>query len=159
IVNNLPLSDVNSTTVVRGPDGQPLGVSTRTISPQYFAAMGIPLVAGRAFTDSDRAGSPRVGIINRYLARQLFQDRSPLGQQLPEAGSTAPGATIVGVVEDTPQMSYELRAKGEAYIPYQQYIFAAFMSTLVVRTVGEPMTLAKTLQKEVWAVDPNQPVV
>src|SRR5262249_10124676 len=84
IVNNLPLSDVNSTTVVRGPDGQPLGVSTRTISPQYFAAMGIPLVAGRAFTDSDRAGSPRVGIINRYLARQLFQDRSPLGQQLPE---------------------------------------------------------------------------
>jgi ABC-type antimicrobial peptide transport system permease subunit len=45
------------------------------------------------------------------------------------------------------------------YIPYQQFIFATFMSTIVVRTEGEPTALAAALRKEVWAVDPNQPVV
>jgi ABC-type antimicrobial peptide transport system permease subunit len=45
------------------------------------------------------------------------------------------------------------------YIPYQQFIFATFMSTIVVRTEGEPAALAAALKKQVWAVDPNQPVV
>jgi ABC-type antimicrobial peptide transport system permease subunit len=56
-------------------------------------------------------------------------------------------------------MSYELPAQGEVYIPYQQFIFATFMSTIVVRTEGEPAALAAVLKKQVWAVDPNQPVV
>ena len=56
-------------------------------------------------------------------------------------------------------MSYESPAKAEVYIPYQQYIFATFMSTIVVRTEGEPTALAAALRKQVWAVDPNQPVV
>jgi hypothetical protein len=63
------------------------------------------------------------------------------------------------VVKDTPQMSYELPAKGEIYIPYQQFMFAVFMSTIVVRTEGEPEALAAALRQQVWAVDPNQPVV
>ena len=159
IVNNLPLSGVNSATNVRGPDGQPVLISTRTISPQYFSAMGIPLVTGRIFSDGDRSDTPRVAIINEYLAHQLFPDRNPLGQLLPEPGSNAHGAMVVGVVKDTSQMSYELPAKGEIYIPYQQFIFAAFMSTIVVRTSGDPMALAATIRKEVWAVDPAQPVV
>jgi ABC-type antimicrobial peptide transport system permease subunit len=45
------------------------------------------------------------------------------------------------------------------YIPYQQYIFATFMSTIVVRTQGEPTTFARALRKQVWAVDANQPIV
>ena len=120
--------------------------------------MGIPLIAGRAFADSDQTGAPDVAIINEYLARQLFPNRNPLGEKL-MAGSNAPGPTIVGVVKDSPQMSYELPAQGEVYIPYQQFIFATFMSTIVVRTEGEPTALAAALRKEVWAVDPNQPVV
>src|SRR5262249_6391362 len=74
-----------------------------------------------------------------------------------ESGGSGP--TIVGVVKDTPQTSYELPAKGEAYIPYQQFMFATFMSTIVVRTDGEPAALAAALSKQVWAVDPNEPVV
>jgi hypothetical protein len=53
------------------------------------------------------------------------------------------------------QRSYELPAAGEVYIPYQQYIFVTFMSTIVVRTEGEPTALALALQKDVWAVDPD----
>src|SRR5262249_51699260 len=94
----------------------------------------------------------------QYLANQLFPDRNPLGRPLSE-DPRRPGPTVVGVVRDTPQMSYEQQPKGEIYMPYQQFIFAAFMSTIVVRTSGEPLALASVLQKEVWAVDPNQPVV
>ncbi len=160
IVNNLPLSGISSSLNLnfgaRGDDSQL--TSARTISPQYFAAMGIPLVAGRDFADSDRTGAPGVAIINQYLARQLFPDRSPVGEKL-EGGSNASSPTIVGVVKDTSQISYELPAKGEVYLPYQQFIFAAFMSTIVVRTEGEPAALATALRRQVWAVDPNQPVV
>jgi putative ABC transport system permease protein len=160
IVNNLPLSGINSSLDfnLRGPDGESQPTSARTISPQYFAAMGIPLIAGRAFADSDQTGAPDVAIVNEYLARQLFPNRNPLGEKL-TAGSNAPGPTIVGVVKDSPQMSYELPAQGEVYVPYQQFIFATFMSTIVVRTEREPTAVAAVLKKQVWAVDPNQPVV
>ena len=159
IVNNLPLSGINTSLSfdLRGPDGQSLTWSARTISPEYFAAMGIPLIAGRDFADSDQTGAPDVAIINQYLARQLFPNRNPLGEKL--TGSNAPGPTIVGVVKDSPQMSYEAPDQGEVYIPYQQFIFATFMSTIVVRTQGDPAALAAVLKKQVWAVDPNQPVV
>ena len=160
IVNNLPLSGISSSLSFNfgSRDGESQPTSARTISPQYFAAMGIPLIAGRAFADSDQTGAPDVAIINEYLARQLFPNRNPLGEKL-TTGSNAPGPTIVGVVKDSPQMNYELPAQGEVYVPYQQFIFATFMSTIVVRTEGEPAALAAALRKQVWAVDPNQPVV
>ena len=161
IVNNMPLSGINSSISefgLPGPDGKSELISARTVSPQYFAAMGIPLIAGRDFADSDQTGAPSVAIINEYLVRRLFPNRSALGENL-KSGSGAPGPTIVGVVKDASQMSYELPAKAEVYIPYQQFIFATFMSTIVVRTEGEPTALAAALRRQVWAVDPNQPVV
>jgi predicted permease len=153
IVNNLPLSGVNTSITMPGTDN-----SARTISPQYFAAMGIPLLAGRTFTDDDQTGAPRVAIINEFMARQLFPDRSPLGQVTPSA-EPGPPLTVVGVVKDTSQLSYELPVKGEIYFPMRQFVFGAFMSTIVVRTPGDPLALASALQKAVWDVDPNQPVV
>jgi putative ABC transport system permease protein len=153
IVNNLPLSGVNTSLAMAGTPN-----SARTISPQYFAAMGIPLLAGRTFTDDDQSGAPRVAIINESMARQVFPDRSPLGQVMPSA-EPGPPLTVVGVVKDTSQLSYELPVRGEIYLPMRQFVFGAFMSTIVVRTPGDPLALASALQKAVWEVDPNQPVV
>ncbi len=150
VVNNLPLSDVNTTLVGDGP--------ARTISPEYFTVMGTPLIAGRFFSESDRTGSPGVAIINERLAQELFPDRNPVGENLPAEGSVK-GAMVVGVVRNAPQMSYEEPPSGEIYLPYQQYIFAAFMSSIVVRTSGEPLALAGTLKKAIWTVDPAQPIV
>jgi putative ABC transport system permease protein len=121
--------------------------------------MGIPLLAGRVFTDGDHAGSPGVAIVNESLARQLFPDKSPLGQALPSEESDAPAVRVVGVVRDTSQASYDQPAKGEIYRPIRQFIFAAFMSTIVVRTPGDPLAIAAAVQKEVWAVDADQPVI
>src|ERR1039458_8202403 len=77
---------------------------------------------------------------------------------LPSAGKEG-AATVVGVVRNSPQMSYETPPKGELYRPYRQAIFGVFLSTIVVRTSGEPLTLAAALRKEVWAVDTHQPIV
>ena len=101
IVNNPPLSDVSTSLSFgfAGPDGKPQETSARTISSDYFAAMGIPLIAGRTFNDSDRAGAAEVAIINESLARQLFPNRNPLNRKLISA-SNASGPTIVGVVKD-----------------------------------------------------------
>ena len=130
-------------------------MATRTISPRYFEVMGIPLVAGRTFTDADGPPAPAVAIINEYLARQLFPGRNPIGQPLRRGASPL----VVGVVKDAAQLSYEQPAKGELYLPYRQLIFGVFLSTVVVRTSGDPLALASTLQREIWAVDPAQPVV
>jgi len=157
VVNNLPLSGINTSIMFRGPDGEST-MASRTISPQYFSVMGIPLIAGRAFSEADQASSKPVAILNEYLAHQMFPDRDAVGQTLPPEGA-GPPATVVGVVRNASQMSYEQPAKGEIYLSYQQVMFGVFMSTIVVRTSGDPLPLAATLRKEVWAVDPNQPIV
>lgn len=156
VVNNLPLSGSNSSVIFGEQGDHPNLITTRTVSPQYFSVMGIPLLAGRFFTESDREGSRGVVIFNEYLAHHLFPRRVAVGQNFLNSD---PPVTVVGVVKDSPQMSYEEPAKGELYIPYQQFIFGVFLSIIVVRTSGDPLSLAAALRKEVWAVDSNQPIV
>ena len=67
--------------------------------------------------------------------------------------------TIVGVAKDTSQANYDQPVKGEMYLYYRQYIFGTFLSTFVIRTGGDPLALAEALRKEVWDVDPDQPVL
>ena len=157
VVNNLPLSEANTTTVYRGPDGGALGVMTRTVSEQYFAVMGIRLLQGRAFTGADQAGAPLVAVINEYLARLFFPDRNPIGEILPSDSPMK--VTVVGVVRNAWQRRYDQPAAGEVYIPYRQYMFGTFLSTIVARTLADPLALASILRKQVWAVDPNEPVL
>jgi putative ABC transport system permease protein len=157
VVNNLPLSGVNTTLAMSGTNGEQVLNSARTISPQYFLAMGIPLLRGRTFTDADQTGAPAVAVINEFLAHQLFKDRDPLGQVLPH--DSGAGTMVVGVVKDSAQMSYEKQPKGEIYLPYTQFIFGAFMSTLVVRTPGDPLAVAGTLRKAIWEFDPREPII
>ena len=158
IVNNPPLSTVNTTTEFTTPDGAAKGAATRTISEEYFAAMGIPLLAGRIFTAQDQSpDAPGVGIVNQRMAREMFPDRDPVGQALRISATSS--LRVVGVVKDAPQMSYERPGDAELYIPYGQKIFGAFMSTVVVRTAGEPLAMAAALRKAIWAVDPDQPIV
>lgn len=152
VVNNLPLSDVNTTLAKVNPYGQGIEVMGRTISPEYFTVMGTRLIAGRFFTEADQANSPGVVIINEHLAQELFPGRSPIGERLQG------GATVVGVVQNAPQRSYERPPEGEEYLPYTQFIFGAFMSSIVVRTSGDPLALADSLKKAIWTVDSTQPI-
>jgi predicted permease len=86
----------------------------------YFRAMGIRLVRGREFTDADRAGTPRVAIINETMARRFWPGRQPVGARvrlLPDG----PALTVVGVVADTPKaLSPGTVVEPEIYWPYRQ---------------------------------------
>ena len=159
VVNNLPLSGVSSSTVFSDPEGRSIPMSTRTVTPRYFEVMGIPLLAGRHFNDVDQATSPRVAIVNEYIARQFFPNTSPIGRRLPSAEEGGPAVTIVGMVRDTSQVSYDQPIQGEIYRPMRQFIFATFMSTVVVRTPGDPLSFVGAIRNAIWQADPSQPIV
>src|SRR5260370_28834058 len=90
VVNNLPLSGANTAIMLQMPGAEPIQLPTRTISPQYFSVMGIPLVSVRAFLESDLTGSRPVAILNEDRPPQLFPDRGAVGHPLPPAPQYAP---------------------------------------------------------------------
>src|SRR6266850_2381550 len=74
------------------------------ISPKYFSTLGVALLAGREFTESDTANSPKVAIVNESMAKRYFPEGNPLGARFAwGGGKVTPNITIVGVVKDTKQ--------------------------------------------------------
>jgi putative ABC transport system permease protein len=126
------------------------------ISPSYIQAMGIPVVKGRVFSDQDNAQGPRVAIINETLARRLFPDEDPIGQRVFITNGPLQWNEVVGVVGDTKQRSLDTPAPPQVYEPYPQHPWS-WMS-LVVRTSGDPLSLAGAVRQQVAAVDKDQPV-
>jgi putative ABC transport system permease protein len=165
-VNGLPLTGlgVGSMFAVAGrpapaTEQRPLGV-LRSVTPGYFRAMGIPLVAGRGFADSDTGPAEPVIVVNQTLARRFWPEGNPLGGRLAidTGGRTA---VIVGVVGDVKPERMEGEDWPTIYNPYAQV--PAPTLTLVVRignarTGGAPMALASAVEREVHRLDPEQPV-
>jgi putative ABC transport system permease protein len=105
---------------------------------------------GRAFTESDRNGSPQVAIVNESFARQFYPNEDPLGQRIiirdrPEASE------IIGVVNDIRHFGPDKAPGPEMYVPYNQLVAGAV--PLVVRTKSEPEALIGAVLKEIRAVD------
>jgi putative ABC transport system permease protein len=119
--------------------------------------MGIPLVAGREFTDSDTAESPPVIIVNQMLARRFWPQGQPLGGHLVLLDvPNRPVPEIVGVVGDVKSEGVENEDRPTIYGPYPQLPFVTIV--LVLRTAGPPLSLASTVEREVHQLDPEQPV-
>jgi putative ABC transport system permease protein len=137
------------------PPGQELKTLENAIDPNYLATVGLPLIRGRNFTYTDGPDSPPVLLVNRTLAEKLWPGADPLGKQieLPEAKVTA---SVVGVVGDAKQYDIGETQRPQIYTAYAQnpHIFG----TLVVRARVEPLSLAESVKKTVWSVDPEQPV-
>jgi len=133
----------------------------RTVSPEYFETMGIPLFRGRGFTEQDREGTPPVVVIDRILAERFWPGQDAVAKRLKlgEADSSEPWQTVVGVVGNVRQIQLSAELKPAIYVSYHQElgIFSA-PHDLVVRTAGDPMALAATVRSQVWEVDRDQPV-
>jgi predicted permease len=126
----------------------------RSASPDYFQAVGIPLVRGRYFTDQDHENAQPAVIINHSMARHRWNNEDPIGKRVSfDNGQT--WATIVGVIGDVKQYGLDREAVDELYRPFAQ---TPFGQTLVVRTAAEPMTFAKQAREAVSAIDPEQAV-
>jgi predicted permease len=125
------------------------------VGGDYFRAMQIPLVEGRTFADSDSADARPVCIIDDYLVRKYFADRSPLGQEI-QRGPTFKAA-IVGVVGSINSIDLgQPVTKERIYYPAAQQ--APRSMAIVIKTGLDPMSLVPQLRAAVQAIDPEQPI-
>jgi putative ABC transport system permease protein len=133
----------------------------KAVTPGYFEALRIPLVAGRGLSDADRRGAPRVVVVSRALARRLYPDEDPLGKPVAVGvgfGEEGDNTTwqIVGVVGDTALMRLEDEPPPTFYVSLWQHPWSD--PSLVLRASGEPRALAEAMRREVQALDPELPV-
>ena len=101
------------------PDVGAIQFDWNSVGPRFFATLGVPLVAGREFTDAEAAGtaSPTVVALNSALARMLFRDSDPIGKSFLLQGRSGPPATVVAVVPDLPIRNLRDAGRPCAYVP------------------------------------------
>jgi putative ABC transport system permease protein len=131
-------------------------VPLRSITPDYFAVVGMRLVNGRAFSASDTSTARPVAIVNQAFVRRRLSDRDPLGQAIRFTGSRAQPMTIVGVVADTRTESLSEAPQPEVYLPFWQS--GAFSKHLVLRVNGDPTAVTAAVRRELRAIDPTAAV-
>jgi len=130
-----------------------------TVDDRFFATMGIPLRRGRGFVPADATGPPVV-VVNRKLARQLFQTEDVVGRRV-TTGTLRQrhgGAEIVGVVEDAHYTSIRDDEPPTLYLYYRHPPAMKNAATFEVRTAGSPAAFASSVRSIVGAVDPALPV-
>ena len=140
------------------PPNETPDANYQVVAPDYFRAMGIPLRAGRFFTAQETQQSMRVVIVNEELARRQWPGQNPLGKRLKVNGAAYPWLTVVGIVgnvrTDWPTPDFF----PEFYLPYTQYPWDLAPRHLIVRTALNPTAVAAAIQREVAALDKEQPV-
>jgi putative ABC transport system permease protein len=127
----------------------------QSISPDYPKVMGVPIVAGRAFTDRDDAEAPPVALVNQSIVRQFWPNGNPLGKRV-IIGNLPKPFEVAGVLGDVKNDSLALAARAEVFVPYPQ--LASPLLYLSVRTTLDPHSLASPLRARIAAAYPDQPL-
>ena len=138
------------------PAGKELLTFTTTITPDYFRAMGIPLLQGRSVTEQDKAESGRVLVVSQAMAEQLFPGQNALGKRIRQTGETDL-YEIVGVVGNVRYQGLGDDWEAMSYRPYRQ-ARQPTLEKLIVHASGDPLSLMPAIRKEVWRVDPTLPI-
>jgi len=152
---------VNSTSIfVQGRSyspGQDTNINRLVISPNFFEAMEIPLVAGRGFAASDGETAPKVAVINEAAARAYFPNQDPVGLRFGNSVEESGRFEIVGLLRDAKYDSVRNSAPPTMYVPYTQ----SPPSTTVfeVRTAGDPTGVITAVREAVREIDPNLPLM
>jgi putative ABC transport system permease protein len=138
-----------------------LAVQQRLVSADYFRVMGIPIIAGRVFSDTDAASAAPVALINQSFAHRFFPNENPIGQHL-RFQSANPWITIVGIVGDVRGFGLDKQPSSEIYLFYQQQSPLPYnpLSSLrlVVRTVDNPSSIASAALEAVRELDNDLPL-
>jgi putative ABC transport system permease protein len=131
------------------------------VTPRYFQSMGIPVLAGRDFSETDTKQSPNVVVINNEFRRQHFGLVNPLGQRLKLQGQERDPLLIVGVVGDSRNIRLDDQPRAAAYVPFLQDPLSkeyARSLTIVARTKSDPSATAGSLRAAVNSMDKSVPV-
>jgi putative ABC transport system permease protein len=156
----LPGRPATAFTIVGDPPGPNAAArqlaSYQIVSAGYFRALGIPLEAGRLFTDDDGAGRPPVAIVNREMARRFWADGNPIGRQIRGGeGPRAATMTIVGIVGNL-RPPFQVGDVPQLYVSYRQQSEANIV--LMVRTPPSTPAPIAAIKRAIWAVEARQAV-
>ena len=135
------------------PETEDPRADVRMVASGYFETMKIPLLEGRFLDDRDTADAIRTAVINETMALRYFPDRSPVGQFIENPHGRN---EVVGVVADVRNQGLDSEPKKQVYLPLRQNPVPGM--SVVARTERDPMSFASTLQREIWAVDAQQPI-
>jgi putative ABC transport system permease protein len=136
------------------PERRPTA-DARIVSSDFFKTLGVPIVAGRTFAESDTQDTPNVVVINRAMVR-YWDASDPLGSRLSLNGGQT-WATIVGIVGDVRQFGLDRDAVAQVYTPLRQTT-VGLGGLVLVRASGDEASTARTIRDAAWAIDPNMPV-
>ena len=159
--SRLPLSGEDHSNSFRFP-GEPeeaareRSAQDRAITPGYFHTLGVP-VRGREFLGSDGPAGPAVAMVNATFARRFFPGRDALGQWFVPTRAGGVPRQIVGVAGDTRQAGLDVAVEPEFYLPHAQDPWP--FVHVVVRSAGEPRALLPALERAVWSLAPDMPLV
>ncbi len=139
------------------PAGAPANAAIRMATPGYFATIGLPVTAGREFTDADDAAALRVVVVNQTLATEAWGAASPVGRRvmLDYQGGVYP-YEVVGVVGDARVDGPRTAPVPEMFIPHAQNPY--LVMNVIARTTLDPAAVAATARAYALRVDPDQPV-
>jgi predicted permease len=171
VTNSLPLTNYNlgatlyfETSPTDGgpgsaapPNGRPSSAILMA-TPDYFATLHIPLIAGRGVEEADVPTAPPVALVNRAFARQYYAGGNPVGRhlQLGVDPEPRPWVTVVGMVGDVRHQGPEGEPEPEVYLPFAQH--PAGVMGLAIRSYEAPEALTSALRKEIHAIDPDLPI-
>ncbi len=162
-VTALPMSTIGSDFTrpywpeLAPPAGTPAAASIRMATPGYFGTLGLRLMSGREFTDSDAADAPRVVIINEKLARSAWGTENPVGRNLVLDYQRGPYPyEVVGVVRDARFDGPRSEPVPEIFIPHSQNAY--LVMNVIARTALDPAAVGQTARAYALRVDPDQPV-
>jgi predicted permease len=154
-------SSSSTTTLVEGyvpaPDER-TSINYNETSPGYFQTVGMPLMAGRDFTDADGIGAPKVAIVNEAFARTFKLGANPIGRRMRTGSDDAPYDTeIIGLVKDAKYRSVRDPVPAVFFTPYRQ---DKRIGSLVfyAKTAGDPAKLVGAIRPLIASLDPNLPV-
>jgi putative ABC transport system permease protein len=126
------------------------------VTPDYFRATGIRLIAGRVFSADDTKDSKRVCIINEMLATRYFAGEDPIGKRIHVTNGPETFREVVGIVADVKQQGLDKITPAQFYEPLAQYPFPGV--TFIVRSSKDVAVLGTTIRKQVLEIDSEQPV-
>jgi predicted permease len=148
--------------VAQSSSGSPLDAGHRQIGPDYFQTMGIAITQGRGFDERDTLLTQPVAIVNQTMARRYWPNESPLLKRFgiddeTPTGERVPPLTIVGVAADVAESGLETEIKPQFYLPHAQvtYNSTSIPSYWMIRTAGDPVSVAAAARGAIHAVDPN----
>jgi predicted permease len=133
-------------------------VRHNSVGPDFFEAMGLPLLAGRSFNAQDTETSPKVAVISDALALRLFPGVSPLGRRFGRGGPAhSEDIEVVGVVKDAKYEDLTEQVRAMAYYPYSQSI--QYLSNFEVNFAGDPAAIVGETRRAIKEVNRDLPIV